>query len=312
MKKWILKAVVQKTISYLPFKHQLNLLFQTYVTKGVQLSDAYFEDKLIHFEQHNQFRSKYLGNQSKWSVLEIGTGWYPVVPICCFLAGAEKITSVDLSRLTNKEKLKTTLDGFLKSKEQGQLEEFLTVEPDRWRTLEGLHRQIDELTFDDCCQKLSFNYLVTDARNLPMEEDSVEFILSNNTFEHIYEDILKDILTEFKRVLATGGLMSHFIDMSDHFAHLDKSISIYNFLKFSPEQWNRIDNSIQPQNRLRISHFRKMYEDLDIPINEEVNRPGDVELVKSLPIHSYLKDVPAAEIAISHSYLASHFDKNTI
>lgn len=305
MKKWILKAVVQKSISFLPFKHRLNLLFQTYVTRGVQLSDAYFEDKLIHFKQHNQFRTKYLKNKTSWSVLEIGTGWYPVIPVCCFLAGAEKITSVDLSRLTNKEKLKTTLAAFMESKQVGQLENFISIASERWNTLEKLYVNIDQMSFEDCCQRLHFDYLVTDARSLPLKEDSIEFILSNNTFEHIYEDILKDILKEFKRVLAPGGLMSHFIDMSDHFAHLDKSITIYNFLQFSPAQWDRIDNTIQPQNRLRISHFREMYKELDIPINEEVNRPGDVSLVKTIPIHDYLKEIPMEEIAISHSYLAS-------
>jgi hypothetical protein len=56
---------------------------------------------------------------------------------------------------------------------------------------------------------------------------------------------------------------------------------------------------------LRLSHFREIYKDLGIPITEEVNRPGDVELVKSLPIHSYLKDIPSEDIAISHCYLAS-------
>ena len=29
MKKWVLKAIVQKTISWLPFKHRINFLFQT-------------------------------------------------------------------------------------------------------------------------------------------------------------------------------------------------------------------------------------------------------------------------------------------
>ena len=49
------------------------------------------------------------------------------------------------------------------------------------------------------------------------------------------------------------GLHSHFIDMSDHFAHMDSSISIYHFLRYSEAQWKRIDNSIQPQNRWRLS-----------------------------------------------------------
>ncbi len=307
MKKWVLKAVIQKTISFLPYKHHLNLLFQTYVTKGVQLSEAYFEDKLIHFKQHNQFRKKYLANQPDWSVLEIGTGWYPVVPICCFLAGAKEITSVDLSRLTNKDKLKTTLEAFINGHQKGQLKEYFQALPHRWAILVDIYANYETISFEEACQQLHFNYLVTDARKLPLQDNSVEFILSNNTFEHIYEDILKDILREFKRVLAPTGLMSHFIDMSDHFAHLDQSITIYNFLKYSPKEWDRIDNSIQPQNRLRITHFREMYQNLDIPITEEVNRPGDVKVVKNLSIHAYLKDLSAEEIAISHSYLASKF-----
>ncbi len=66
---------------------------------------------------------------------------------------------------------------------------------------------------------------------LNIKSDSVDFICSNNTFEHIPADILSAILREFKRVIKPGGLMSHFIDMSDHFAHFDSRITIYNFLE---------------------------------------------------------------------------------
>ena len=212
MKKWILKAVIQKTISFLPYKHRLNHLFQQYITRGVQLSDAYFEDKLIHFRQHSAFQKKYLAGVKNWKALEIGTGWYPVIPICCFLSGAEQVTSVDISRLTNKEKLKTTLEAFLQGQKNNQLKDYFQADATRWRTLLDIYAKYEELSFEKICQQLHFNYLVTDARKLPMEDNSVDFILSNNTFEHIYESILKDILREFKRVLKPSGLQSHFID----------------------------------------------------------------------------------------------------
>ena len=67
--------------------------------------------------------------------------------------------------------------------------------------------------------------------SLSLQKESVDFICSNNTFEHIPQEILRDILVEFKRVLHPNGLMSHFIDMSDHFAHFDSRITIYNFLQ---------------------------------------------------------------------------------
>lgn len=54
MKKWILKAIVQKTISFLPFKHRINYFFQKHITKGVNLGDEYFYDRLEHARQHLQ------------------------------------------------------------------------------------------------------------------------------------------------------------------------------------------------------------------------------------------------------------------
>ena len=55
IRKWHLKAVVQKTISYLPYANRLNFLFQKYVTKGVDLNDIYFGYKLEHAADHIAF-----------------------------------------------------------------------------------------------------------------------------------------------------------------------------------------------------------------------------------------------------------------
>src|SRR5437868_2794118 len=52
MKVWIAKAIVQKAISFLPFKHNINYLLQKYVTIGVFLTDALMEDKLLHCKNH--------------------------------------------------------------------------------------------------------------------------------------------------------------------------------------------------------------------------------------------------------------------
>ena len=52
MKKWKQKAIVQKIISYLPFGQNINYLFQKYVTKGENLNDEYFLDRLNHAKTH--------------------------------------------------------------------------------------------------------------------------------------------------------------------------------------------------------------------------------------------------------------------
>ncbi|MCC6383697.1 MAG: class I SAM-dependent methyltransferase [Bacteroidia bacterium] len=81
-------------------------------------------------------------------------------------------------------------------------------------------------------------YLIGDAGKHPLRNNSIDLLGSNNTFEHIYPDIRIPILIEFKQVgKRKGGVMSHFIDMSDHLVHSDKSINIYNFLQFSDRPW---------------------------------------------------------------------------
>jgi SAM-dependent methyltransferase len=146
---------------------------------------------------------------------------------------------------------------------------------------------------------------VGDARKMSFHDGKMDLINSNNTFEHIPADILIDILVEFKRVLAPNGVMSHQVDMSDHFAHLDKSITIYNFLQFTDEQWNRIDNSIQPQNRLRIADYRKLHQQAGFNVVEEINRPGSVSDLKKVKLADKYNSYSETDLAVSHTLMVS-------
>ena len=306
MKKWVIKAVVQKCISFLPYKHQINYLFQKYVTKGVQLSQYYFEDRLEHFGQHHASFRKYQAHKSSPVVLELGTGWYPVIPIGFFLSGADKIYTIDISALTNKEKIITTLQKFVAYRAVGKLDEqpFLA---ERWQVIEQVLKMANTMSLEAILDQLRIHYLVADARKLDLPDHSIDLITSNNTFEHVYPEVLKAILQEFRRLLKKEGVMSHFIDMSDHFAHLDKQITIYNFLQFSETQWQWIDNSIQPQNRWRIHHFRNLYRELSIPISEEINRAGDLSALEGLKVAAGFQHISKADLAVSHSYVVSDF-----
>ncbi|MBX2871475.1 MAG: class I SAM-dependent methyltransferase [Saprospiraceae bacterium] len=305
MSKWVLKAVVQKGISLLPYKHRINYLFQKYVTKGVQLSSLYFEDRLIHLKEHLHFFQKYKGGLANCETLELGTGWYPVVPVGLFLAGAKRMHTVDISALMNKTNLCLTLERYLEWEQAGTLQPYLEPVPKRLDMARQLLAEADKLSFEQLLDRLNLSYLVKDARQLDLADDSIDLITSNNTFEHIYPNILREILLEFKRILTKDGVMSHFIDMSDHFAHLDGKISIYHFLRFSEQSWKWINNDVQPQNRWRLEQYRQMYRDLGIGIREEKNRPGEPEVVAKEPIADQFKVFSLEDLAISHSYVIS-------
>ncbi|MFN0013535.1 MAG: class I SAM-dependent methyltransferase, partial [Saprospiraceae bacterium] len=257
IQKWVLKAIVQKTISFLPGSQRINYFFQKYVTKGVFLSDAYFEDRLEHARNHIGAWERYSDGKPLLSTLELGAGWYPVVPVAMFLYGAEEIRTVDVTLLTNAGHLRTTLHKFLEYAERGKLEAFVSCRPDRLEQLRQLAARADNLDFDGLIQALGIRYVVQDARQLDLSEGSIDLIHSNNTFEHIYPEIVSGILRAFGRLARPGGVQSHFIDLSDHFAHNDPSITIYHFLRFSPAAWRWIDNSVQPLNRLRITDYRR-------------------------------------------------------
>lgn len=306
MKKWKQKAIVQKTISYLPLSSKINYIFQKYVTKGVNLVDNYFYDRLGHAREHIKAFQNYSDKSIPHACLEIGTGWYPIVPVSFFLIGSDKIFSVDISFLTSKERLQITLQKFVECNNLGQLKNYINFLPDRYHTITKLLNDYDKFSLDEILQRLNITYLIEDARKLSLPDNSIDLVNSNNTFEHIYPDNLIPILKDFIRVVKNkGGVMSHFIDMSDHFAHFDKSINIYNFLQFSDIQWKWIDNSIQPQSRIRVYDYKQIYEDLKIPISEESFREGNLNELKSIRLAKKFKKHQLNEIAISHCHFIS-------
>lgn len=119
---------------------------------------------------------------------------------------------------------------------------------------------------------------------------------------------MRGILSEFKRVSKAEAVWSHFVDLSDHFAHSDSSISIYHFLRFSARQWAWIDNRIQPQNRMRWPQYLQLYSDLGIPVDHTETRPGDLSALAREPLHADYQRFPPEDAAISHGYLISRVE----
>jgi len=301
---WKIKAVVQKGISFLPASHKINYLFQKYITKGVILSDEYFYDRLGHAVFHAKAYIKYK-NTLPTSTLELGTGWYPVVPISMYLLGSNDVVTLDITPLTDKDKLVTTIKKYLDAIELKKVDQVFLNIPERIAKLKELLANADKLSQDELLKALNITYLNADARKLPHKNESFDLIHSNNTYEHIYEPILKDIAKEFKRVQKPNGIQSHFIDMSDHFAHADGGITIYNYLKYTEAKWLRIDNSVQPQNRMRINQYRDLYKTVGLHILEEELRPGSIsdldKVTLSAPYNTFKKE----DVAVSHGYIVS-------
>lgn len=220
MKKWYLKAIVQKTISFLPFRNQINFFFQKYVTKGVDLNEEHFFNKYGHLLDHLEHYAEATGKDDLQGIscLELGTGWYPIVPIGYFLKGAAKVYSVDISAHLTTATLLRCLDEIDRHQEQ-----FLTglgkIDQKRWQTLQAIRKQATPATpLAALCEQINFFPIVRDIRTLELPDEHLLLLSSNNTYEHIYPSVLGGIVAKLWSLTAPGGVMSHFIDMSDHFA----------------------------------------------------------------------------------------------
>ena len=301
MKKWIAKALVQKVLSLLPGAHRWNKWFQKYVTRGYWLTPDLFARKRHHAQEHldsyKRLRTTSGGSASvPKTALEIGTGWYPVVPLSLIAAGVERVYSVDIVWLCTREQLERTLDLFLQEPQLDAAVRDRFAEVRSRVGLQPLHQSLEDL---------GIHYLIGDARRLDLPADSVDLIHSNNTFEHIPEPILEGILSEFERVLRPGGVQTHFVDLTDHFAHFDRSITPYHFLQFSDRAWCWIDNGIQPMNRMRQSDYLRMYERVGIRPVEHTWEPGDLQALAQVRRSERFAAYSAEDAAVTHCRITS-------
>ncbi|MEO0829762.1 MAG: class I SAM-dependent methyltransferase, partial [Pseudomonadota bacterium] len=143
------------------------------------------------------------------TVLEIGTGWYPVIPLMLRLAGASHVVLTDEHRLLDSETLAAAV-AFLKERREDMATR-LEIE------VEDVDRVLNIPTgtpLEHKLECLGLSYRV--PTNLGGIEQRVDAVISHTVLEHIPPDVLTRIFRQTQGVLKEGGLISHGTDHSDH------------------------------------------------------------------------------------------------
>lgn len=134
--------------------------------------------------------------------------------------------------------------------------------------------------------------------------------------EHIPEKDLENILIESKRLLKKEGLVSFRIDYQDHYSYFDKSISAYNFLKYSERTWRLFNPSSHYQNRLRHRDYCDLLTKTGFDVFSVTQQSGskeDVEFLSSFPINYCFSGYSIMDIAIrSGSFIAINSNNETV
>jgi hypothetical protein len=307
---WMIRAAVQGGLSLLPKSHFWNYLVQKHLTKTLYQDIATFHEKLYYSRRH--IENYGLAAPESWppvTVLELGTGWHPAVPVALYLCGASKIWTIDKVGLVNPARVREVLRHFIEYEENGKLAEMLPwVRKDRLAVVRDVLASQTPSSSDEMLQRLRIRALVCDARRVELQDSSVNLFVSNLTLEHIPKDTLRSIFREFRRLAAPNAVMSHYTDMRDHYAGFDCSITPYNFLKYPSRVWRLCNNKLLHQNRLRVCDYRRIHADAGFKIVSERNNKGSEEDLDSIPISREFRGMSREELIVVDSWMVSTCD----
>jgi hypothetical protein len=275
--KWIVKSATQRVISWLPASHRVNEWFQNTFRRSFLMPEAKF---LLKVEEARKYLLAYQtaqtgGAASGFRAFELGTGWFPILPAVHFLCGGEKIWTVDIAPLPNTERVRVMTEHFLSTLQSGALLKVLPeAKPDRISAFQELRQRLVREPVAQALQAIGVYFEVRDGRATGLPAASVDLVYSSGVLHHIPLPVLRGMFTEFHRILRPGGIMAHRLHMIDQFSFFDRSITPFNSLRYTARQWRWLDSPLTPQNRLRITDYRKLFAESGFKWVHEENRLG--------------------------------------
>ncbi len=230
-------------------------------------------------------------------VLEVGSGWRPIIPLVMRMAGARRVYLVDSQRL---------LDVHLLRGIASQLRERADEIAERLGADAAPVRAALECPpaakLDELLEHFGLTYLApADATALPLENGAIDIGISRAVLEHIPAPILARIFHELHRVTSRSGGVCHIVDNSDHWSHGDARLSRINFLRYSESRWRWFAiNPLDYQNRLRHSDYLHLAQRAGFRIVEDRSVPDarTLEDLQRVRVDSAFERYRADDLAI--------------
>lgn len=301
--QWLWKARIQRLIASLPASNQIYLLAQRTVG-GLRAGHVNFMQWFEAVAMTRQWVESTGQSMVGKRFLEVGTGRLLGVPTALWLRGAEKVVTVDKNR-------------YLSASLVSEFTRFIRRNPERTVGVFGAHsatelfrHRFEQLVsfsgdLDRLLKLMNVQYIAPgDAARLPLLAHSIDCHVSFSVFEHVPRHHVLEILKEARRVLVPGGMLIHWIDLSDHFAHSDVSITKINFLRFDEKAWSHLaGNKFMYHNRLRACEFLEIYRDagFEVAHTRQFRDDASLEALRNgFPLSNGFKAIPPEELAVTY------------
>lgn len=307
MPHWLIKSGIQRVISWLPASAWWNELFQRYVTRSIDLSEKAFEGKL---EEADRFLQRFRRHQplapDSFTAFEIGTGWYPTLPIAFYLCGASEIHTFDIASLLNPGRLALVLGYFCSAGDRGVLKRLLpALRPERLQRLRELRELAVKKSPIETLKQIDIHAHVRDACDSGLPSGSMDFIFSCSVLEYVPPPVLSRMLSEFRRVISARSATVHWVNLVDQFHWFDPSIGPFNFLQYTERQWRWRTSPLIAKNRLRISDFREQFSRAGFVLKAEENQSGSAADLRGIPLAPEFRHYSMEDLLVLYSLLTA-------
>jgi SAM-dependent methyltransferase len=257
--RWVAKAALQRSLGLLPQGERLNYLFQRHVARSLPGGEPVVRRKFARGLQHLRAYEEHVPERRAGEAVfyEFGAGWDLAIPLSYAALGVGGQVLVDIRPSARVELVNDSIALL------NRLWDELEAEAGReLRRLDGPPSSLGELE-----SRFGISYLAPrDARATGLDGESIDFVTSTDTCEHIPKEDLAGIFRECRRLLRPGGAISCRIDLQDHYAYFDPSLSGYHFLRFSDRAWRLVNSPLHFQNRLREPDYRRVVEEAGLEV----------------------------------------------
>lgn len=272
--RWPIRVIKLSVLGRLPFGDGLRRLKRQWF--GYEPDPRNLRDTLDNLGQMRAALGRLDRSFKSATILEIGSGWFPTIPIMLCVEGAGRVLMTDLNVHMDEVTFATTL-------------KFLKNEMPTEKGLQG----------KEAIGDFPIKYLAP-FKLADVPDGSLDYVISRTVLEHIMPSDLESLLAALRPKLSKSGLMVHLVDHSDHLEHSDRSISKVNFLTWSARKHALVNwLTKEGESRLRHHEYLPLFERAGYEVLSATSAVHEETLkrVPSLPLVMPYADMTAEQIS---------------
>ena len=215
------------------------------------------------------------------SVVELGSGWFPLTPLLLLARGARRVQTFDTAEHYSPARIRAAAAALLAEGEA--------------------HRVIEEAAGTG---RLPRSVVYRPRTRLEAAEgvERADLGVSRFTLEHVPAETIAAIHRRSRDWMAPGGWWLHWVSPSDHRAYDDRRLSLVDFLRYSDAEWARIaGNRYAYHNRLRRSDYVLLFAEAgwEVCAEEGEASPAQMAALGELPLAEKYRGRPFEDLAAS-------------